>query len=97
MGFSCSYDEVEGIGKFLSHRQWLSEIEIESLSQAHLLRMHTRVELWIMEIFIDRSSISGTESGHITMQVLYQEITSTHESKPRASEMNLSKSTARLL
>ena len=42
--------------------------------------------------FIDQSSISGIESGHITMQVLYQEIISAHESKP----MNLSKSTARL-
>ena len=31
-----------------------------------------------------------------TMQVLYQEIISAHESKHRASEMNLSKSTARL-
>ena len=46
--------------------------------------------------FIDRSSISGTESCHITMQVLYQEILSAHESKPRASEMKLSKGTARL-
>ena len=43
-----------------------------------LPRMHTRVELWIMEI----SNISGTESGHITMQGLYQEIISAHESKP---------------
>ena len=36
-----------------------------------------------MEIF-DRSilSISGNESGHITMQVLYQELISAHESKP---------------
>ena len=33
--------------------------------------------------FINRSSISGTESGHITMQVLYQEVISTHGSKPR--------------
>ena len=46
--------------------------------------------------FIDRSSISGTESGHITTQVLYQEIISALESKLGASEMNLSKSTARL-
>ena len=38
--------------------------------------------------FIDRSSISGTEAGHITMQVFYQEIISAHESKPRVSEMN---------
>ena len=46
--------------------------------------------------FIDRSSVSCTESGHITMQALYQEIISAHVSEPRASEMNLSKSTARL-
>ena len=46
--------------------------------------------------FIDQSSISGIESGHNTMQVLYQEILSAHESKPRASEMNLGKSTANL-
>ena len=32
----------------------ISEIEMESLSQAHSFRMHTRMELWIMEIF-DRS------------------------------------------
>ena len=29
----------------------ISEIEMESLSQAHSFRMHTRMELWIMEIF----------------------------------------------
>ena len=46
--------------------------------------------------FSDRSSISDTESDPITMQVLYQEILSAHQSKPRVSEMNLSKSTARL-
>ena len=33
--------------------------------------------------FIDRSSISGIASGHITMQVLYQGIISAHESKPK--------------
>ena len=32
----------------------------------------------------------------ITMQVLYQVILAAHKSKPRVSEMNLSKSTARL-
>ena len=38
---------------------------------------------------IDRSSISGTESGHIIRQILYQLIISARESTPRASEMNL--------
>ena len=32
----------------------ISEIEMESLSQAHSFRMHTRMELWILDIF-DRS------------------------------------------
>ena len=56
---------------------------MESLSQAHSFRMHTYGAMDNGD-FIDRSSISGTESGHITMQVLYQEIISSHESKPRA-------------
>ena len=47
-------------------------------------------------ILFDQSTILGTESGHITLQVLYQEIISAHESTPRASEINFSKSTARL-
>ena len=55
---------------------------MESLSQEHLLRMHT--------FFIDRSPISGTESGHITRQMFHQEIISAHESKSRASKNNLS-------
>ena len=53
---------------------------MESLSQAHSFRMHTYGAMDNGD-FIDRSSISGTESGHITMQ-LYQEIISAHESKP---------------
>ena len=44
--------------------------------------------------FSDRSSISGTKSDHVTMQVVYQEVSSLPESKPRVSEMNLHKSTA---
>ena len=43
--------------------------------------------------FNDRSSISGTESDHVTMQVLYREVISPPESKPRVSEMILQKST----
>ena len=55
---------------------------MESLSQAPSFRMDT-FEAMDNGDFIDRSSISGTEYGHITMQVLYQEILSAHESKPR--------------
>ena len=65
------------------------------MSQAHLFKMFTCGAMDNGD-FMERSSISGTKSGHISMQVLYQEILSAHESKTRASEMSLSKSTARL-
>ena len=78
MGFiyaTCHYNDVRRYGIIIV-AYIISEIEMESLSQAHSFRMHTRRYL------IDRSSISGTASDHITMQVLYQEIISPHESKP---------------
>ena len=56
MGFIyviCRYNDVRRYGIVLV-AYTISEIEMESLSQAHSFRMHTRMELWIMEIF-DRS------------------------------------------
>ena len=42
--------------------------------------------------FRDRSSISGTESDHVTMQVLFQEKIAIPESKPSVSSMGMNKS-----
>ena len=39
--------------------------------------------------FVDKSSISGTKSDHITMQVIYQHVVSPQASKPLISEMNM--------
>ena len=41
--------------------------------------------------FRDTTSLSGTKSDHITMQVLYQELVSTQYSKPLVSEMAIDK------
>ena len=41
--------------------------------------------------FSDKSSISGMESDHVTMQVLYQETVSPPSSKPLVTEINLQK------
>ena len=49
----CRYNDVRRYGIILV-AYTISEIEKESLSQAHSFRMHTRMKLWIMEIF-DRS------------------------------------------
>lgn len=46
--------------------------------------------------FSDRSSLSGAESSHITMQVLYQEAISPPISKPKVSDMNLKRSSLHL-
>ena len=46
--------------------------------------------------FSDRSSISCTESSHITMQVLYQEAVSPPDLKPSVFDMNLAKSSVHL-
>ena len=42
--------------------------------------------------FSDKSSISGMESDHVTMQVLYQETIYSPSSKPQVTEPNLQKS-----
>ena len=41
--------------------------------------------------FSEKSSISGMESNHVTMQVLYQETVSPPSSKPLVTEINLQK------
>lgn len=46
--------------------------------------------------FGDRSSLSGTESDHVTMQVLFQEKVSAQDSKCPVSEMNLGNINAHL-
>ena len=46
--------------------------------------------------FNDQSSISGMHSDRVTMQVLFREIVSPPNSKPRVSETNLRKSTEQI-
>ncbi len=92
IGVSTSYNDVRRSRRLLA----AYAVEKSAGEEIPIPSTFTRDSFTICAMdnadFSDKSSISGKESDHITMQVLYQETISPPNSKPPVSETNLERS-----